>query len=324
MDSIINLDSKGKPEKLTIITKDTLWSKDTLTRIDTTYFITIPLKKWSLESRNQANFTGIYRKNWIQGGGNIIGFLLQNNSIALYKRELLNWRTELEWRYGTQRQNNDPFLKTNDLFSLESQFNFRASHLWNYSGLFQFNTQLSKSYPSVSAQELNNYNSRFFSPARFTFSLGMSFNNKPNLITPNRSNPNIYSLFLSPASLRATYVMDTLLLERFSIPVGKHWLSTFGPMLRFNNLHRINDNLSAGSRLELFANMLNVYEPFVTVNWRINIDIRLSRYFSVGFETWLIYDPTELFVDTEKTDQICRKWQIQQRFMLNFTYRMTN
>jgi hypothetical protein len=118
--------------------------------------------------------------------------------------------------------------------------------------------------------------------------------------------------------------MDTTLSTRFSVPEGERWLSTFGPMFRLTNRHWLNKDLMIGSRLELFANILAMTDPFVTVDWKVNFDIRLSRRFTLGFETWLIYDPTVWFDRSETDKTQVRKTQFQQSLMLRFVYRITN
>lgn len=325
IDTILSLDSLGHANKMTIVTYDTLRGKDTIETIDTNYLVAKPVKFWKLESRSEAAITQISRTNWLQGGGNMFSILLTNNSVANYARGLSTWRTELDWRYGRQKQDKDPWFKIQDRFNIRSQYGFRASPTWSYSGLFEFNTQLSKSFESVADQQSNNYVSRFLSPARSTFSLGMGYsNNLSNLTAPNTTVPNLIDLFLSPVAYRATYVMDTTLSTRFDIPAHEHWLSTFGPMARLDNRHRLTKDMFLRSRLEIFANILAMKDPFVAVDWRVNLDIQVTRYFTLGLETWLIYDPTIWFdkSDTDKTQ--VRKTQFQQSLMLRFVYRITN
>jgi hypothetical protein len=322
IDTILSLDSLGT-NKMTIITYDTLRVTDTTNVIDTSYFVALPLKFWRLESRNDAAITQINRWNWSEGGGNMFSILLANNSVANYARGFSIWRTELEWRYGGDKQSGADWFKTQDRFKVVSQYGFRASPTCYYRIFFDFNTQLSKGYADRTSNK-NDYISRFLSPARFTFSLGMEYNNASNLTTPTEKMPNLITLLLSPITYNATYVMDTTLSTRFSIPAHEHWLSTLGPMVRLDSRHRLTKDVSLRNRLRLFANILEMHEPFVTVDWRVNFDIRLTRHFSLGIETWLIYDPTELFDKSETNPTKVRKTQFQQSLMLRFTHRFTN
>jgi hypothetical protein len=144
--------------------------------------------------------------------------------------------------------------------------------------------------------------------------------------TPNKNAPNWINLLLSPLTYRATYVMDTILSRNFSVPANERWSATFGPSAMFENKHKLTQDISLGSRLELFADILAMHDPFVRVDWKVNFDIRLTRNLTFGFETWLIYDPTDLFNKTNEDGSIekVRKTQFQQSLALRFVYRIDN
>ncbi|MDR0436686.1 MAG: DUF3078 domain-containing protein, partial [Bacteroidales bacterium] len=178
IDSIVSLDPQAGINKVTILTHDTLHTTETTEVIDTNYLISKPLRYWKLGSQNEAAVTALFRTYWADGNANSYSLFLRNQSFANYTRGLSSWRNELDWRYGMQKQGSDPMFKTQDRFALESQYGFRASSFWNYSALFQFNTQLTKSYESATADK-KDFISRFFSPARFTFALGMEYVSTP-------------------------------------------------------------------------------------------------------------------------------------------------
>ena len=323
IDSIVSLDSLGKANKITLVTYDTLRGTEATDITDTSYFVIKPLKHWKLQSQSDATLTQINRWNWAQGGINVFSILLSSNFVANYALGLSTWRTELDWRYAGDLQENDKWFKTQDRFNIVSQYGFKASPTWNYSGLFEFNTQLFDGFKRGETTLI----SSFLSPARSTFSLGMTYsNNVSSLTAPNAKNPNLIDLFLSPVAYRATYVRDTTLSTRFDVAPNEHWLSTFGVMLRLDNRHLLTKNLSLRNRLNLFANILEMKDQFVTVDWRINFDIRLTRHFTLGLETWLIYDPTVWFDKTlaDETIERERKTQFQQSLMLRFSYKIAN
>ena len=281
----------------------------------------------------------LFRTYWSDGNANSYSLLLRNQSSANYSRGSSTWRNELEWIYGMQQQGADPLFKTHDRLAIESQYGFKASSVWNYSALFQFNTLLSKSYNrgSPKTDSTDPFISRFFSPARFTFALGMEYQNTTDNTAPNQRNPNLIRALFSPIGFRATYVMDTTLSLRFNVPRNKHWSATVGPTVLLNNRHRLNQDITLGSRLELSADLLEMKDPFVRVDWRLNLDIRLSRYFTLGFESWVLYDPNEFFTIDRKGNSIPnvtinskgeeipgrRRVQYQQSWRLRFVYRIT-
>jgi hypothetical protein len=141
--------------------------------------------------------------------------------------------------------------------------------------------------------------------------------------TPDGNAPNRITLLLSPVTFRATYMMDRNLNHRFGVDSGKHWLSTVGPMVMLENRYKLTSDITLGSRLELFGNILEMHDPFITVDWKVNLDIRLTRHFSLGLETWLIYDPNTFFDIKDKPGEQERRWQFQQSAVLRFVYRIT-
>ena len=328
LDSIVKSDSLEDATRITVVTHDTIRRKDTVDRIDTTYFVAAPpANPWRFESRSEIAMTQIFRTDhWARGGGNMFSILLSNRSSAVYSRKFSTWRTELDFRYGMERQDRgediNPWFKTQDRLTIESRYGFRASPHWNYTGLFQFSTQLTESFASATSETVV---SRFLSPARFTFSIGMEYVSTTVANAPHRIN-----LFFSPIAYRATYVRDVELGTRFGVPEGEHWLSTFGPMAMLENRHQLTPDLLLRSRLEPFVNLLAMHEShddgfnsFFTVDWKLNLDIRLSRLLTFGFELWWIYDPTVWFnIPNAEPDalQRTRAQQFQQTLMLRLVY----
>ena len=327
-DSIVSIDSTGI-NKITIVTHDTIRSSENTNRIDTTYLIARPpANPWTLVSQFEVSVNQTSQsKYW--SGGNTFSIFFSNQSEALYVKGFSRWRTTLDWRYGMEHrdrgQDVNPWLKREDRYALVSTYGFRASPLWNYSGLFEFNSQLSRSFQSATNQTII---SRFLSPARFTFSLGMEYVSIPAPATP------ALRMFFSPLAFRATYVMDTTLSTRFDVPAGQHWAASFGPLIRLNNRHQLTKDILLRSRFESFANILAMHDPFVRVEWQVNFDIKVNRYLTLGFEPWFIYDPTEWFdkldsdgkhvLDEDGKRVRIRSARYRQRFVLTFTYRITN
>jgi hypothetical protein len=254
-------------------------------------------------------------------GNDDYSILLSNQSFANYARGLSTWRTDFLWRYGTRKQATNPWNKSSDVLNLQSRYGFRASPTWSYSAQFRFETQLTKTFPS--ATDRTTYLSRFLSPARSSFAIGMEHMN-----TQDRNAPHWVSLLLSPANFRATYVRDTdtNIKKTFGVPIDAHWASTFGFLVQMENSIRLPNNISLKSNLTLFLDYLTMteMEKSFLMDWKFNFDIRLSRHFTLGFETWLIYNPNEFFSKNRRGEDIERKpkWQFQQSLMLRFVYQI--
>ena len=335
MDSIVSIDAYTGEQRITTVTFDTLIGEETIETLDTTFFITEPLRFWRLESTSSASVNQIARGFWQRDGtgNNLIALDFRNASVANFERGSSTWRTEFNWRYGTQRQAQvGEFFKTHDILSLQSRYGFRASEKWYYSSQFQFETQLTRTFASVAAREesRSNYLSNFLSPARLSFSLGMEYRNADRSVR----------LLLSPITYRATFVRSPHISvrERFGVDTTNGWLQTFGQMVQLENRHNIRSNITLTSNLMLFLDNLHMDQPashFLLLDWRVGVDIQLTRYFSLGFELWTIYDPNTFFdrdrdgvsfnlEDPTDFSVLTRQWQFQQSLMFRFTYRITN
>ncbi|MCL2413208.1 MAG: DUF3078 domain-containing protein [Bacteroidales bacterium] len=335
MDSIVSLEAGQGEKRITIITFDTLNAVDTIETLDTTFFVTEPLRFWKLESNITAGLNMTARGYWEgMSGNNLLSLDLQNSSLALFERGLSTWRTDFNWRYTTQTQGGEfrNWLKTNDLISLQSRYSFSASPVWRYSAQFQFETQLTRTFASVAAREegRHNYSSRFLSPARLAFSIGMEYANPARTVR----------LLLSPLTYRATFVRDDSydIREHFGVlrrdhasgefrDSSAHWLHTLGPMAQLEISRNVTDDIALNSNMMIFLDCLHMNEPFVLFDWRLGINIRLSRFFSLGLETRIIYNPNTFFdtrLNGDPFPELTRRWQIQQSLMFRFTYRITN
>ncbi|MCL2414397.1 MAG: DUF3078 domain-containing protein [Bacteroidales bacterium] len=339
MDSIISLDAATGENRISIVTVDTLIGEETIETIDTTFFIAESVRHWRLESRFGAGINMTARGYWEgMSGNNLLSFDLRNTSSAIFERGLSTWRNTFEWRYTTQTQGGEfrNWLKTNDLLNLQSRYSFRASPLWRYSAQFQSETQLTRTFASIAARDTNNYSSRFLSPARLSFSIGMEY------VNPSES----VKLLLSPITYRATFVRDESfhIREHFGVlrrdpasgefrDSSAHWLHTFGPMAQLEITRNLANNITLSSNLMIFADILHTADPFVLFDWRIGLDIQLSRLFSLGLETHIVYNPNTFFDTRLRLDsdgnpvrfaEPRRRWQIQQGVLLRFTYRITN
>jgi len=326
MDSIVSIDAYSGEKRITTVTFDTLIGEETIETLDTTFFITEPLRFWRLESVSIASLNMTARGYWQSAPGvNSLFLDLQNTSSAVFERGSSIWRTTFNWRYGTQTQGGEfrNWLKANDVINLQSRYNFRASPVWLYSSQFQFETQITRTFASVAARDLgrDNYSSRFLSPATLSFSIGMEYNPQENI-----------KLLLSPITYRATYVSSPKVSVRthFGVDTITGWLHTFGPMAQLENRHNLTNDITIRSNLMLFADILHMDRPFVLFDWNFGISVQLTRLFAVGLETHIIYNPN-VFFPTRLNDPTYvfdppgrRRWQIQQGAMLRFTHRITN
>ncbi|MDR2907467.1 MAG: DUF3078 domain-containing protein [Bacteroidales bacterium] len=312
-DSLVTFDSAFELQKHTVLSFDTLHFITTIDTVEVEYSIIHPdVKLWALNSEFSIGLNQTGFSNWAQGGVPSYSVLLVNKSSAVYRNVLSSWKTDFELRYGLQQQADLPWYKNADLIQISSMYGFSASPHWKYSTLLDFKTQLTKSYASVDAAK-NEYVSRFFSPMYLTYSIGMEYENKPKTV----------SLFLTPIAYSMTYVSDTSLGHFYGISPNLHALSRFGPMAVLTNKQRLTKNISLDSKLTTTANILNMDEPFVKVEWNFGLNITVTRNLTVKLLMDVLYDPDMMFVNAE-TGAASRRVQFRESIFLNFAYRINN
>lgn len=160
-------------------------------------------------------------KIWDVGGG--LGFdfaqmLLINpkvgageNKVALggnttfyadYNKGRASWENKLALNFGVQKLGawQNPFQKTVDELRLTSQFVYKIveDQPWGYAVDFSMLTQITPTYEGNVLSLENAYPmAKFFAPATFVFSPGISYK-------PNKK----LSVLVSPASIKSIYVAD--------------------------------------------------------------------------------------------------------------------
>jgi hypothetical protein len=89
--------------------------------------------------------------------------------------------------------------KSTDNITLSTQLGYSTNNVWYYTLMGDLNTQFAKGY---NYPDKTHYISNFFAPAYSNISVGMEYRPKSN-----------YSVYLSPASTKMTFVEDDYLSE---------------------------------------------------------------------------------------------------------------
>ena len=111
--------------------------------------------------------------------------------------------------------------------------------------------------------------------------------------------------------LRKGYGMP---LEEGSTDIYRNMLFQFGASVKANAKFALNDVFNFETQLVLFTDYLN--NPFTQnrVNWDNKVTWQIAKFFKVGFNTWLIYDPIV------EIDGKLSKIQFKDFLSFNFTY----
>lgn len=232
----------------------------------------------------QTSFT-----NWAAGGDNNINLNMSILYDLNYKKDIVNWNTNFDSKYGTMIFFGKKPQKTNDQIHMSSKLGYEIDSIWSFSMLFNFDSQFSNGYkyPNDSIPI-----SRFMAPAYFMMGMGVDYKPNPSL-----------SVLFTPFSNRITIVNDAELANKGAYGVDAAVLDSNGNILysgrRFKNepggflkiqfLHSFNKNFNFTTRIEFFSSYFN-NPTSIDVRWNINSMYRLSKRAAVGFSLDLIYD----------------------------------
>jgi len=258
------------------------------------------------------NQTGLW--NWAAGGYKTISLQVGLDASANYSKELLGWKNRLQLQYGFlwSEDKKDILQKSGDRIYLESGLSYKTSNesKWSYTASFDFRTQFTEGfdkYEKVDEKWVGNPVSNFLAPGYINLALGMQW--KPAAW---------FDLNIAPLTGGVVLCADERFREKYAMPLKdglyRPALFQFGAQVKANVSVSVNDKFKFESQLVLFTDYLN--KPFVhnRVNWDNKITWQVARFFKIGFDTWMIYDPLVTIND------ITSKVQFKEFLSVNFTY----
>ncbi len=247
---------------------------------------------WKKENIFGLNINEVAFVNWNAGGDNSVSALANVAFVRNYKFRYLSWENELRLRYGINAQEGRALRKTEDLIRFASTFGFRKDTLsnWFYSAKLKFNTQFSNgfNYPDRDTPI-----SRFMAPGYLFFGAGTSY------ILPNNS----FNTYISPLTLKATYVLDEDLSNRgaFGVEPGKNAFTELGFLITQEWNKEIFKNVTVNHRINLYTDYLRSFGN-IDVDWELNFLLKVNNFISANIGTHIIFDDDIKFdevVDSE-------------------------
>ena len=233
---------------------------------------------WKRGGNMGINLNQVSLSNWAAGGDNAVGFNLQFNYFANYKKLRHLWNSRLELDYGLNKTKSDGSKKTNDKIYLSSLYGYELRKNLYLSGLMTFQSQFAKGYdystdprPSIS---------RFMSPGYLLFGAGLTW-------TPKAW----FTATFAPATWRGTFVSSKILSDegQFGVTPGKHLLSEFGANLRMEAKYEFLKNMTVFSRLTFYSNYLKDPQN-IDVTWDVQLNMAINEWFATTMTTNMIYD----------------------------------
>jgi hypothetical protein len=232
---------------------------------------------WTRGGVINLNISQTSLTNWSAGGQSSFSFngLLSLN--ARNKQEKTLWENYLDVGYGTLKQKETDWRKTDDRIDFTSKFGIKATEKLYYAGLLSFKTQMTPgyNYPNDSIKI-----SGLFAPAYLLVAAGIDYVPNPD-----------FTVFFAPLTYKLTLVGDDSLSAdgAFGVEPGKKSRQEFGGYLRMLFKKDLMENISLQTKLELFTNYLEDAGA-VDISWETLISMKVNNFISATLSTHLLYD----------------------------------
>jgi hypothetical protein len=250
-------------------------------------------KLWKFTAITNMNFNQISFSNWAAGGENAFSGTASFLPCLIYKKKSLTFENTGVFSYGMIDSKDKGLMKMEDRLEMNSMLNYKAVKYWNYSLLFNLKSQFA---PGYNYPDRINEVSNFFAPGYLTLSLGMDYQ-------PTK----YFSLFMSPASGKFTFVLDQRLADLGAFGVRPALKDTAGNIISHGEpikpelgisinakvKYEIMKNIIVDSRVVLYDNYMdeNINDRWnVDMDFETNINFVINSVFSTNFNTRLLYD----------------------------------
>ncbi len=286
---------------------------------------------WHSGGNIMLNLNQIGFQNWAQGGENGMSTAFIAGLFLDYKRKKITWDNRANIYFGLITVDDyEAIRKNDDRFEASTKLGVSAFKKIYYSALASFLTQFAPGYDYLLDETTPI--SLFMSPAYLTMGVGMDW--QPN---------DHFSLFLSPATGRITYIMDDeiaatglygnkpAVLDSLGdvIEQAENIRREFGALISMTLDTKLGKSVMESAKISLFNNYTDP-DP----DTRRNIDVHLMnnisfthhKFFTTTIYFELIYDHDVLLPTYEKINGVTTqvgvgpKSQIKEIIGLNFSY----
>ncbi len=252
---------------------------------------------WERINQLGLNVSEVAFINWKAGGNNSISALANGRFERNYKFRHVQWTNILDLRYGANIQEGQKPRKTEDAIRFSSTFGYRRDTIsnWYYSVKANFNTQF---YSGFRYPDRETPVSRLMAPGYVFIGAGTSY------IPEGKK----FDLYISPLTLKATFVLDQNLANIGAFGVEKAVLNPDGTILKegenqfielgfliTNNWEtQVAKNVEMRHRISLYTDYLSSFGN-VDVDWELNFNFIVNEFISASLGTHVIYDDDILF-----------------------------
>lgn len=219
--------------------------------------------------------------NWAAGGDN---FSLAIGSYVNYyvfnKGPKHSWDNSLDFNFGLLQTSSLGTRKNDDRVEVISKYGFKVDTSGKLfaSALYDFRSQLFDGLTYIG--DSGYLSSSFMSPAYFLLSLGFDYKPSPN-----------FSLFLSPATDRVTYIANNKLNRQgvYGVPAGNRIISQIGAFASVTYATQIIKNVNYRGRMDLFSDYTN-HPGNLDMYFTNFFTFRINKFMSASYSLDMIYD----------------------------------
>lgn len=274
-------------------------------------------KYWTTGLSTQLGFSQVGITQWADGANQSISFNSFIDAFANYAKDKIIWETRLQLAYGIITDIDDGFTKkTDDNIQLDSKFGYNISKNLYLSAQYSFKTQFSNGY-KYDGNTIVQKESAFLSPGYTNLALGIDYKPWKWL-----------SLNVAPLTGGVVIVNDPALREKYgnyktaedgskiTMPVKFE----LGAQVKMDIKLKIASKIDFASYLTLFSDYLDKPQN-IRVNWDTVTDFNISKFFSINFRTYLIYDDDIMITDFRNPEAPAKqRVQFKEIFTIGFTY----
>ena len=272
-----------------IIKKDTI---DLIKFLDTLKPIAPIEPRWKKINKIGVSISEVAFVNWNAGGNNSITAVGNANFRRTYKYRDILWNSEMLLNYGVNSQEGDKIRKTEDNIQISSTFGYKTKEFsdWYFSAKGSFQTQFANGYNYPNREVPI---SRFLAPGYVFLGIGSEY-------SPTETD---FNLYISPLTLKSTFVLDQNLADQGSFGVekatydnegnrlskGENIRSEVGILVTSLWVDEIYKNTFISNRISMYTDYLNSFGN-VDIDWEVNLEFIVNKYIKANLGVHLRYD----------------------------------
>lgn len=287
---------------------------------------------WKKGGEGKLDFSHTNFGNWTEGALNATTAILNLTLFGHYKKDKISWDNDGRFTLGfLNTENIKSWRKADDVIKLQSKFGYALNKKLNWATLGTFDSQFAPTFnftgDTIPGTDFNAPTvAKFLSPAFFTIGTGLDY--KPN---------DWISIYFSPATFRALIVNDQAIANlglygnKVENGIGDKFKPEMGAQFIGDLKKEVLKNVTFGSHLELFSNLLNnrfgeTKPQNIDILWTNSLRFTVNKYIAATVENTLRYDDEVVVVKNrgEEGQYNGKGLQTKSFFGIGLTYKFLN